>query len=324
MILRIVKMLNPEIVFDVKHLPMTRDSLAEAQKADLSLSKYFNDIQNSDSTNNKDTMYFIENGLLLRRWRDRRDGDSSAVVQVVIPSKQSVLSLAHDNVWAGHLGVAKTYDRVLQHFFWPGLKKDVTNFCRTCPICQVVGKPNQVIQPAPLRPIPAVGEAFEHVLVDCVGPLPKTKNGNQYLLTMMCLAIPLRKITVVKALIKFFSTFGLPKIVQTDQGTNFLSGIFEQVLKSLAITHRVSSAYHPESQGALERWHGTLKSVRRKYCLEHGKDWDDGVPLALFAVREAVQESLGFSPAELVFGHTVRGPLKVLKDSIIGDGLSKR
>ena len=68
MILRIVKMLNPEIVFDVKHLPMTRDSLAEAQKADLSLSKYFNDIQNSDSTNNKDTMYFIENGLLLRRW----------------------------------------------------------------------------------------------------------------------------------------------------------------------------------------------------------------------------------------------------------------
>ena len=109
----------------------------------------------------------------------------------------------------------------------------------------------------------------------------------------------------MKALIKFFSTFGLPKIVQTDQGTNLVSGIFEQVLKSLAITHRVSSAYHPESQGALERWHGTLKSVLRKYCLEHGKDWDDGVPLALFAVREAVQESLAFSPAEL--GHTVRG-----------------
>ena len=130
--------LNPESVFDVKHLPMTRDSLVGAQKADLSLSKFFNNIKNSDSTNNKDTMYFIENGLLLRRWRDRRDGDSdsSAVVQVVIPSKhrQSVLSLAHDNVWAGHLGVAKTYDRVLRHFFWPGLKKDVTHFCRTCPM----------------------------------------------------------------------------------------------------------------------------------------------------------------------------------------------
>lgn len=52
----------------------------------------------------------------------------------------------------------------------------------------------------------------------------------------------------------------------------------------------------------------------RKYCLESDKDWDEGVPLVLFAARETVQESLGFSPAELVFGHVVRGPLKVLKD----------
>ena len=123
----------------------------------------------------------------------------------------------------------------------------------------------------------AWSEPIEHVLVDCVGPLPKTKSGNQFLLTIMCVAtrypeaIPFRKITsqsVVKALIKFFSTFGLPKIVRTDQGTNFLSGIFEQVLKSLSISHRISSAYHPELQGALERWHQTLKSVLRKYCPE--------------------------------------------------------
>lgn len=52
----------------------------------------------------------------------------------------------------------------------------------------------------------------------------------------------------------------------------------------------------------------------RKYCLESEKDWDEGVPLVLFAARETVQESLGFSPAELVFGHTVRGPMKVLKE----------
>ena len=143
--------------------------------------------------------------------------------------------VAHDNLWAGHLGVTKTYKRVSKHFFWPGLKKDVSMFCRTCHVCQMTGKPNQVISPAPLHPIPVMGEPFEHILVDCVGPLPKSKSGNQFLLTIMCMttrypeAIPLRKITapsVVKALIKFFSTFGLPRIVQTDQGTNFLSGIF--------------------------------------------------------------------------------------------------
>ena len=184
-------------------------------------------------------------------------------------------------------------------------------------VFQITGKPNQIIKPASLQPILAIGEPFEHVLVDCVGPLPKLKSGNQFLLTIMCLAtrhpevIPLRSITaqsVVKALIKLFSTFGLPNIVQTDQGTNFLSGIFKQVLTSLSITHRTSSAYHPESQRALEKWHQTFKSVLRKYVMESGREWDEGVPLALFAVRDLVQESLGFSPAELVFGHTVRGP----------------
>ena len=110
---------------------------------------------------------------------------------------------------------------ILRHLYWPGLKRDVAAFCRTCHTCQVTGKPNQVIPPAPLCPIPVLGEPFEHVLVDCVGPLTKSRTGNQFLLTIICVAthypeaIPFQKITsqaVVKALIKFFSTFGLPKL----------------------------------------------------------------------------------------------------------------
>ena len=95
-----------------------------------------------------------------------------------------VLELAHEYPWSGHFGVTKTYDRILKHFFWPGMKKEVTCFCKTCSTCQVVGKPNQVVPPAPLHPIPAVGEPFERVLVDCVGPLQRTKSGNQILLNI--------------------------------------------------------------------------------------------------------------------------------------------
>lgn len=93
---------------------------------------------------------------------------------------------------------------------------------------------------------------------------------------------PLRKITtpvVVRALTEFFSLFGLPKLVQTDQGTNFTSRLFSQVLKQLRIKRSCSSAYHPESQGALERFHQTLKSMLRAYCLEFQRDLEDGVPL---------------------------------------------
>ena len=76
----------------------------------------------------------------------------------------------------------------------------------------MVGKPNQVIPKAGLQPIPAVDEPFSRIIIDCVGPLPKTKSGNEYLLTVMCAstrfpeAIPLRNIktkTIVRALVKF-------------------------------------------------------------------------------------------------------------------------
>ena len=68
---------------------------------------------------------------------------------------------------------------------------------------------------------------------------------------------------IVKSLTKFFSLFGLPKVVQSDQGSKFMSKVFGQVMKLLDIEHCYSSAYHPESQGALERFHQTLKSMLR-------------------------------------------------------------
>ena len=192
----------------------------------------------------------------------------------------------------------------------------------------MVGKPNQTIPKAQLQPIPAFDEPFSRILIDCVGPFPRTKSGNEYLLTIMCTstrfpeAIPLRNIktkSIVKALIKFFTFVGLPKSIQSDQGSNFMSGIFQQVMHELGIKQYRSSAYHPESQGALERFHQTLKTMIGSYCFDTEKDWDEGIHLLLFAVRESVQESLGFSPFELVFGHSVCGPLKHLKEKFLSN-----
>ena len=205
-----------------------------------------------------------------------------------------------------------------------GVKKDVVQFCRLCHVCQLVGKPNQAVPAVPLQPIPVYGEPFSHVLIDCVGPLPKTKLNNQYLLTIMCKftrfpeAIPLRNIKgpkIVESLIKFFTFVGLPASLQSDQGSNFMSNIMQQVLYQLGIKQYKSSAYHPESQGAIERFHQMLKNLMRAYCFEFKLDWDQGIHLLLYTVREAVQESLGVSPFELVYGRTVRGTLKLLKEN---------
>ncbi len=69
---------------------------------------------------------------------------------------------------------------------------------------------------------------------------------------------------------------------------------------------------HAQSQGALERFHQTLKSLLRSHCVQMGRDWEAGLPWLMMSAREAAQESTGFSPNDLVFGHDVRGPLAVL------------
>ena len=79
--------------------------------------------------------------------------------------------------------------------------------------------------------------------------------------------------------------------------------------------HVLSSAYHPQSQEALERHHQTLNTMLQAFCLERQKDWDEAVPYVLFAVREAPTESLGFSPNPLVFGHRVHGPLDLVREA---------
>ena len=96
-----------------------------------------------------------------------------------------------------------------------------------------------------------------------------------------------------------------------------LCGIFQHVMHELGVTQYMSTACHPQSQRALERWHQTLKNMMRIYCFETEEDGDEGSHLRLSAAAESVQESLGFSPFELVFEHTVRGPLKLLKKKLL-------
>ena len=243
------------------------------------------------------------------------------LTSVPAPYQTDILKVGHDGPLGRHLGVKKTYDHILQHFFWPCLKRDMVWYGKSCHVCQVAEKPNQTIPLTPFYPIPAVCEPFQQVLADCVGPLPRTKAGNKFLSTVMCAStafpevFPLRKINtpvVFKALSKFFSLFGWPQLVQTDQGSNFMLSIFGQVLKQLRIQHCHSSAYHPESQGAPECFHLTLKTMMPTYCLVFEKDWDEEVHLQMFAFRDEIQESLG--PSELVFAHNVRGPSKLLKE----------
>ena len=235
---------------------ISRQNLIVEQSKDKELLDLFKIALTSVEAEKVSVGYLIKDDILMRKWSPTaydNNEKGETVYQIVVPTvhRREVLELAHDLPVSGHLGVCKTYNRVLQHFFWPGLKRDVAKWCKECHTCQLGGKPNQNIPQAPLHLIPAFDEPFSHIIIDCVGPLPKTKSQNEYLLTIMCSstcfpeAIPLSRIktnTILKALIKFFTLFGLPKSIQSDQGTNFMAHAFQQVMNQLGINQYKSSS----------------------------------------------------------------------------------
>ncbi|CAM4532741.1 unnamed protein product [Lepidochelys kempii] len=130
-------------------------------------------------------------------------------------------------------------------------------------------------------------------------------------------AVPLASIEadpVADALLTIFSRVGFPKEVLTDQGSNFMSALLRCLWEKCGVRHDWASAYHPQSNGLVERFNGTLKMMLKTFMDQHPQDWDKYLPHLLFAYREVPQESTGFSPFELLYGRRVRGPLDLMRD----------
>ena len=327
-----------ELVHEVARnnkLPFDRKSLVLAQQDDVTLKSCFDEaITVQELKDLSRPSYVVDNGLLYHFSRplEASTEDREICKRIVVPEscRNMVMEQSHESLWAGHLGITKTLNKIKKHFFWPSLKKDVIHFCKTCHHCQLVGKPNQLIPKAPLQPIPAIEDPFSHIVIDIVGPLPRTSSGFEYILTVMDRttrfpeAYPLRSIkskSVIKYLLDFFARYGLPRVLQSDRGSNFSSREFERQMTEWGIKHVFATPYHPESQGILERFHLTLKNALTKYCYENSSNWDVNIPYVLFAVRSAPSETLGFTPFEMVYGHNVRGPLEVIREQWEGEDI---
>ena len=269
--------------------------------------------------------FFRRDGLVYRRWTPPGcDTEDMAVEQLVLPlqCRQTALQLAHDIPLAGHMGKEKTARRVLQRFYWPTLYRDVAKYCRSCGVCQKSSQ--RRVRHAPLIPLPIVEEPFQRIAMDIVGPLPRSRSGNRYILvicdyaTRYPEAVPLKSIDaehVAEELVKLFARVGVAQEILTDQGSNFTSQLLVEIYRMLHVHPIRTSPYHPQTDGLVERFNQTLKAMLRKVAVEEGKDWDKFLPYLLFAYREVPQSSTGFSPFELLYGRTVRGPLDVLRES---------
>lgn len=195
------------------------------------------------------------------------------------PCRREVLNLTHKIPLAGHLGQKKTIQRVMQRFYWPSLIQDVKETCRTCVECQKKSKGKKVC--APLITLPVIEEPFTRIAMDIVGPLPRSRSGNKYILvicdyaTRYPEAIPLRAIDtehIAEELLKFFSRVGVPRKILTDRGTNFTSNLMKEIYRLLKVQPILTSPYHPQTDGLVGRFNQTLKAMLRKAASENGKD----------------------------------------------------
>ena len=237
---------------------------------------------------------------------------------IVLPKsyREKVKVLGHDK--NGHLGADKVAKMVGRYFAWPGMARELIEYCRSCKKCQIKSKHKPRRAPAVERPI--LAEPFESVAIDLVGPLPKGKGGNKYILTYVCLAtkwpeaVPLRNITakaVMDGLWSIFSRTSIPERILTDQGNQFCGRVMSQLCEQLGRDKVRTSPYHPETNGAVERMHGTMKSILGK-CIDDGLDWVGQLCFVLFVLRQMPHADSGYSPFDMVYGFRVRTPLDAL------------
>ncbi|BFZ17096.1 hypothetical protein BsWGS_20136 [Bradybaena similaris] len=305
--------------------PPMKNTLASEQEADASLKNCLLKVNKPSTKCKKGEVSFIKTkDIVCRLYKT----DGHILKQIVLPEKyrEETLRLSHDIPLSAHLAAKKTIDRVKRHFFWPGMTKQIREYCKTCQICQKMAKKGHTTK-APLQPGFLTCTPFERVSIDLVGPLPVTsKKGNRYILTLIDFAtrwpeaVALSKIdseSICEALLELFARFGFPDTILSDNGPQFISGLTEQVAKTLGIKQKFCSIYHPSANGLCEKFNGVLKTLLGKITNDHPEDWDMFIQPALFALREVTQENTGFSPFELMFGCQPRGALDLYKDLIL-------
>ena len=265
--------------------------------------------------------------VLYRRW-ETAEG-CHIRWQLVLPSafRNDFLKMAHTGLTGGHLGRRKTEMQVSLRAYWPAWRTDVDNFILRCnPCAQYLrgGPPRQV----PLQPMVA-GAAFERISIDITGKHPRSRRGNEYILTLIdhfskwseAFAIRDHTATTVARILvtEVFTRFGCPRQILSDQGPEFQSELLHQICQLLQIDKIRTSPYKASTNAAVERYHRTLNSMLAKVVAQSQKDWDTCLPFVVAAYRASPHSATNFSPNYLLFGAENIMPLDLVMGPAPGD-----
>ncbi|GFV35271.1 hypothetical protein TNCV_3203031 [Trichonephila clavipes] len=247
---------------------------------------------------------------------------STGTARPYIPKqhRQDVFSAMHN---LSHPCIRRSVHLMKQRFVWPSISSDVAKWARHCLTCQK-SKIHRHTR-SPLSSFQEPSQRFDHVHLDLIGPLPPS-NGYSYCLTMIDRfskwpeAQPLKDITAETVAEAFFSSwvsrFGTPAILTTDRGRQFETSLFKGLSKLLGVQKCRTTGYHPQANGMIEELHRPLKSAIKCHATER---WTEVLPIILLGLRASLKEDILCTPAELVFGTTIRLPGEMFDSSNLDD-----
>lgn len=258
-------------------------------------------------------LFKIVNEVIYKYCSTKSDiGDQVFNWKRVVPLslRKDILINAHNVPSAGHLGIYKTSERIKAQFYWPGMGKEIREYVLSCDLCKNI-KDTTHAKRTPMGSPKEASRPWEVISIDFVGDFPRSKKGNKAILTVSdwfskyVLAFPMKSQNA-RAVVNFledsvFNVFGVPATIITDNGSQFKSGIFRNLLYEYKINQRLNPRYHSQVN-PVERVHKVLIASVRAYLLLDQAYWDVHLQKITSALRTAKHESTKFTPHFINFG----------------------
>jgi transposase InsO family protein len=235
--------------------------------------------------------------------------------------RHKIMKEIHDGVLSSHPGVIHMYDKLREYVWWPHMLKDVVNYVKHCDVCQRTKSRKQSI---PSQPVHIPLAPWTHISVDHIGRLPKTDRGYEYVLVIedqytrfseaFAVSDVTAKTTARTIIDGIICRYGLPMYMTSDRGSGFVSQLATNIYKELGIKQKITTSYHPQANGIVESFNGTLKKSLKLWCNERQSDWDLLLPYALFAYNTSYHSLLQETPYYLNHGRDAR----TIVDMMIG------
>lgn len=257
----------------------------------------------------------VENGSIYKYCNATKNGITKELCWRLVVQRENrpnILKQCHDDVLSGHGGYFKTAERIKCRYYWPKMDVDIRKYVRKCETCKAC-KPSNEIQRSPMGNFRSCNRPWEIIYIDFVGPLPRSRSGFVYMLVIVdgfskfVHVHPMRtattKTTINCLKTHIFLVFGTPKIIVSDNGSQFSSREYKTFLEKYKVTTWYTSRYHPQANAA-EAANKTIETTIRAYLMDKNnhKDWDVYLPEIACAMNTSKHSSTKFSPYVINFG----------------------